>query len=127
MSNTETFKSGQQIITQGEKAEKAYLILSGQVKVFLKDGSKVIELAQLGKNEIFGESAILNGDPYGANVEAFEDTELVAITAQSFEKMLGSADPIVRALLHMLIERLNKTNEALLKSETREYMDIVLI
>ena len=27
----------------------------------------------------------------------------------------------------MLIERLRKTNEALLKSETREFMDIALI
>lgn len=34
---------------------------------------------------------------------------------------------MVRSMVLMLIERLRKTNEALLKSETREFMDIALI
>ncbi len=127
MNTTETFKSAERIITQGDEAEKAFMILSGSVRVFLEEGSKTIELAKLGEDQIFGESAIFSGEPYGANVEALEDTELMVITPESFNKMLGSADPIIRALLHMVIARLKKTNEALLKSETREFMDIVLI
>ena len=121
------FAQGERIITKGDEADRAYMILSGTVRVFLEDGSKVIELARLGHEEIFGESAIFSGEPYGANVEAAEDCELLEITKQSFLEKLQTADPIIRALILMLVERLRTTNEALLKSETREFMDIDLI
>ncbi len=121
------FKANERIITQGDTAEKAYMILSGKVRVYLEEGSKVVELAELGEDQIFGESAIFSDAPYGANVETIEDCELYVITPESLAEMLGDADPIVRALIQMLIERLKRTNEALLKSETREYIDVALI
>ena len=121
------FSAGERIITQGDEADKAYMILSGKARVYLEDGTRVVELAELGEDEIFGESAILSGQPYGANVEALEDTELYVITPESLSEMLKSSDPIIRALIHMLINRLKATNEALLKSETREFIDVGLI
>jgi len=120
-------KAGDKIIQQGEQSDKAYMILSGKVRVFLEDGSKVVELAELGQDEIFGESAIFSDQAYGANVEATEDTELYIITKDSLAAMLQSANPIIRALIQMLIARLKTTNEALLKSETREFIDVALI
>ena len=120
-------KSGERIITQGDQSDKAYMILSGRVRVYLEDGSKVVDLAELGEDEIFGESAIFSGEAYGANVDAIEDCELYVITPEALSEMLQSADPIIRALLQMLMARLKSTNEALLKSETREFMDIALV
>ena len=127
MSDTENFTRGQRIITKDETADRAYLILSGSVKVFLEDGSKVVELATLGENEIFGESALFSGEPYGANIDAAEDTTLQIITPDSFATMMEGTDPIIQTLLNMLVKRLKSTNEALMKSETREFMDIDLI
>ena len=94
MTDTKIFKSGDRILSKGDQAEKAYMILSGRVKVFLEDGSKRVELAELGEDQIFGESAIFTGQPYGANVEAIEDTELHVITPQSFQDMMSGTDPI---------------------------------
>ena len=127
MNEIEHFAAQSRIITKDKKADKAYMILSGSVRVFLKDGTKKIELATLKENEIFGETAIFSEGTYGANVEAIEDCKLQIITPESLTTMVESANPIVRALLRMLIQRLQKTNEALLKSETREFMDIALI
>ncbi|MBL4804723.1 MAG: cyclic nucleotide-binding domain-containing protein [Alphaproteobacteria bacterium] len=121
------FKANERVITQGDTADKTYMILSGKMRVYLEEGSKIVELAQLGEDQIFGESAIFSDAPYGANVDALEDSELYVITPESMKEMLQDADPIVRALIQMLIERLKKTNEALLKSETREYIDVALI
>jgi len=128
-SNLQTvkFKAGQQIVEQGQESSAAYMILSGKVCVYLEDGTKTIELATLGKDQIFGETAIFSGEAYGANVKATEDCELLVITPDSFNEMLKDTDPIIRALLQMLIERLKATNEALLKSETREFIDVALI
>ncbi|MFK7840155.1 MAG: Crp/Fnr family transcriptional regulator [Bdellovibrionales bacterium] len=128
MSNQkETFKAEERIITKGDQAAKAYMILSGSVRVFLEEDTKQVELAILEKDAIFGETAIFSGQHYGANIEAAEDTELFVITRDSFDEMLKGADPVMRALIRMLIERLQNTNEALLKSETREFMDIAFI
>lgn len=121
------FSAGERILTQGQDGNKAYMILSGSVRVFLEDGTKIVELATLGKDEIFGESAILTGEPYGAHVEAIDDIELRVITPETLSDMLQSTDPIIRALVQMLITRLKSTNEALLKSETREFIDVALI
>ena len=121
------FKPEERIISQGKHSDKAYMILSGKVRVFMEDGTKIVELATLGEDEIFGESAIFSGEAYGANVEAVEESELYVITKDSLNEMLKSTDPIIRALIRMLIARLNATNEALLKSETREFIDVALI
>ena len=126
-SETRKIKSGERIITKGDKAVAAYMILSGEVRVFLEDGYKTIELAKLGQYQIFGETAILGDEENSANVEAIQDTTLLVITPASLAKMLEETDPIIQALIRMLIDRLKATNEALLKSETREFMDIALI
>ncbi len=120
-------KKGTRIITKGDDATTAYMILSGSVRVFLEEDSKQVDLAVLEEDEIFGETAIFSGEHYGANVEALQDTELFLITPESLSEMLKDSDPIVRALIRMLIERLRRTNEALVKSETREFMDIAFI
>lgn len=124
---TKTFKAGELIITKGAPADEAYMIVSGKVRVFLEEDSKKIELATLKDDDIFGETAIFSNQNYGANVEAEEDTELFVITPGSLTEMLKGSDPVVRAILRMLIERLKNTNEALLKSETREFMDLAFI
>lgn len=120
-------KKGQRIIAKGEDAKTAYMIVSGSVRVFLEEDGKQVDLATLEEDEIFGETAIFSGEHYGANVEALQDTELFLITPESLSEMLKDSDPIMRALIRMLIERLRRTNEALVKSETREFMDIAFI
>lgn len=122
------FKAGERIITQGDEASNAYFIISGSVKVFIEEGTRKVTLATLGPDQIFGETAIITGaTTYGANVEAAEDCELRVITADYLNGILDSSDPALRALILMLMQRLKDTNEALVKSETREFMDIALI
>ena len=127
MKTSETFKAGERIIAKGTNADKAYMIMSGKARVFLEEDTKQVELAILEEDAIFGETAIFTDGTYGANVEAVEDCELFVITPESLTEMLKGSDPIVRALIRMLIDRLKNTNQALLKSETREFMDIAFI
>ncbi len=49
------------------------------------------------------------------------------ITPESYARKLAGADAMLKAIITMLMDRQRKTNEALLKSETREFMDIELI
>ena len=127
LDNMITYQEGDLIIKKGEQAEKAYMVVSGKVRVFLEEDDKQVELATLEEDHIFGETAIFSNQNYGANVEALEETELFIITPESLNEMLKGSDPIIRAILRMLIDRLQSTNEALLKSETREFMDIAFV
>jgi CRP-like cAMP-binding protein len=122
-----TFKAGERIITKGDKAVAAYIIKSGAVHVFLEKGGKTVTLGELGPGALFGETALFGGAEYGANVAAKEDTELELITSAGFREKIDGCDPLLRSIIHMLLERQRKTNEALLNSETREFMDIAFV
>lgn len=126
-SETVTFSAGERILKKGEEAGYAYMILSGKVRVYLKNEDKTLELAHLGEGEIFGETALLMEGAYGANVDALEETRLLIITRQSLQAMIDSAHPVLASLFHMMIRRLGETNKKLLNSETREFMDIGFI
>lgn len=127
INESQTFKKGERIITEGDPADRAYLILKGTVRVFLEQDGKEVMLAELGIGEMFGESSLFTDEAYGAHVEALEDCTVDIIEKEDFRAKLDSCDPIIKNMFALLVERLRKTNEALLKSETREFMDIVLI
>lgn len=119
------FKAGERIITRGKPAVECYLILNGKAEVSLEnEEGRKITISELQNGSIFGEAALIGVGFYGANVDAVMDTELAVITPASFASTLKNCDPLLRAILEMLIDRLRKTNEALLRSETREFMDI---
>lgn len=127
MSNTKTFEDGELIITQGDQAHQAYMILSGAVDVYLEKDAKTVSLATLEIGAIFGESALFGGDAYGANIKSNGKTELLVITPADFDEKRNGCDPMIKEIIRMLIERQRKTNETLLKRETQELMDLAFI
>ncbi len=121
------YQPKERIITKGQKADTAFLITKGLVNVYLEKHGRIVTLAELGPGSIFGESTLFGGTAYGANVTAIEETELTVITADSFEKKLAASDPMLKAIITMLIDRQRKTNEKLLKAETQEFMEIAFV
>ena len=124
---SQTFAAGDIIVKKGDESTTAYLIDSGKVLIYLEEGDKVVDLATLGEDEIFGETALFTGAAYGANVKALEDTELTLITPEILAVKMKGCDPLLRSILQMLIERLDKTNKALVESETREFIDVAFV
>ena len=105
----------------------AYIVKSGKVHVFLERNGKTVTLGELGPGALFGETALFGGAEYGASVAAMEPTELEIVTPASFREKVDGSDPMLKSIIEMLLDRQRKTNEALLKSETREFMDIAFI
>lgn len=124
---TQTFQPGERIVQQGAEAQTAYLIDRGKVRVYLEQEGKIVDLAELGDDEIFGETALFTGAAYGANVDAVEETEVTLITPEILKIKIQNCDPMMRAIIQMLIERLQRTNKALLESETREFIDVAFV
>ena len=113
--NYETFiyPEGRTIIEQGEPAMEAFLIESGKVKVTMERDGKAIELAELGPDQIFGETALFKGSDYGATVTAMEETTVIKITPDILDVKIRLCDPMLRALIKMMMERQRKSNAAL--------------
>lgn len=114
-SQFETFiyPEGRTIIEQGEPAMEAFLIEKGKVKVTLEKDGDIIELAELGEDQIFGETALFKGSDYGATVTAIEETTVIKITPDILDIKIKLCDPMIRALIRMMMERQRISNDAL--------------
>ena len=112
---------GMVIIREGEKGNCAYLVQSGRVRVTVSKQGKQVELAQMGAGEIFGEMSLIKDSMRNATVEAMIDSNLIVLTRGFIDQKLAKSDPTIRALLPMLMKRLEQTNSALLnKGETMD-------
>ena len=58
-----TVPPGTLIVCQGEPAEAAYIITSGTCEVYRAAGEERVVLRRLGPNDVFGETAVLTGEP----------------------------------------------------------------
>jgi CRP-like cAMP-binding protein len=84
------YKSNKAIFTEGEKGETLYYIISGRVEV-IKDslsGEKTV-LAKYRKGVTIGEMSLVDNSTRSATVRATEDTEMLYLTRENFEKILG--------------------------------------
>lgn len=108
---------GTMIVREGEKGNTAYLIQSGLVQITVSKKGKDVALAEMGPGQIFGEMALINETKRSATVKAVMDTNLIVITRQMIDDKLRKSDPTIRALLPMLMRRLEQTNKALLNKE----------
>jgi len=80
---------GTVIFRQGDPGDSFCIIQSGKVRVFRKDaGGLETDLSVLGPGESFGEMALLTGEARSANVEAVEETNLMVLSKEQFERIL---------------------------------------
>jgi CRP-like cAMP-binding protein len=114
------FPEGRPIVEQGEPAMEAYLIEKGRVKVTMEKDGKKIDLAELGEDEIFGETALFKGSDYGATVVPLEETTVIKITPDILDAKIRLCDPMIRGLIKMMMERQRRTNDALANFQARE-------
>jgi len=105
-------QQGEMLIEQGEPAVEAYLIMSGKAEVFLSKGGKDVRLAEVGEGEFVGETALFKGSDYGANVRAVGELSVQPITPAILDDKIKNCDPMLRALIRMMMVRLRRANEA---------------
>ena len=103
-----SFNAGDIVFQEGDPGIEAYLILNGQVEITRRHKKKRIVVNQLGKDQIFGEMAIITGDPRTATAEAMEPTELFIITENKLNENLSQRMAIVKSLIDQLIERMKQ-------------------
>lgn len=107
----EVFYAGDVIMEQGAPGNRAYYIEKGSADVIVKEGERSTKVAVLSQGDIFGEMALIVNAPRSATVKAKEDCTVTVISRPDMEKRLESYDdPVLKALLETLIQRLQESN-----------------
>lgn len=106
------FPAGVRVFHEGDHSDACYLVRSGDLRVTREhsDG-RAIALATLGPGDIFGELAMFDGEARSASVETLSDSELLALPASDFRRLLAEHPEIAVKLIGALTRRLRETNE----------------
>jgi len=100
--------AGEVLYQQGEPADCAWLIESGEIALTSDDGRRRYEHGHYGPGEMIGELAMLDGGERAVTATAATDTVLLAIEEETFRERIDACDPIVRALVDGLARRLRR-------------------
>ena len=101
----ESFNAGETIFKEGDSSTCAYIIEEGRVEVSVSAAKQVL----VGKGELFGEMALIDKQPRTATVRAIGNVILIPISRELVIELLDKADPVVRHLLLIILERFRST------------------
>ena len=103
------FKKGEVIFETNEKSDELFLINSGKVEIRSREG---FLLATLGEGELFGGMASIMGERERMARAVSASTSVIdVIGASAMQRKLGEADPVLRALIRNLTNRLADANQ----------------
>jgi CRP-like cAMP-binding protein len=111
-------KKGEFIFKEGAMGDAFYLVVSGSVRIStIVPGVGEEALTILREGEYFGEMALIDDAPRSASAIANDDTILLLIEKDNFQKLLAQETGIAYKLLWVftrtLSARLRKTDEQL--------------
>lgn len=111
--------AGELVIEQGCIGNRAFLIESGKVEVFMKDKKgRVIKIADVGPGGIIGEMALIDGGERSASIKTLEDSVLVTISSKDLEESIGQKDGLFQKMMKLMSSRLKDTNAQLLRQKS---------
>lgn len=114
--------SGEVLLEPGNLNQSLYLILSGELRVYL--GGRVLpQNAILVDGDCVGELSLIDGKGATALVLAAMPTELLVIPHDILWAMVDQCNAIARNLLHIISRRMRNENQILLmtQSQSREF------
>jgi CRP-like cAMP-binding protein len=104
-----SFVSGETIFHQGDPASVMFVVNAGEVEIRL--GNKVLEVVQ--PSGIFGEMAIIDGQPRTATAVARSDCKLVPIDQKRFQFLVQQTPYFAVEVLRVLADRLRRADRVI--------------
>jgi len=114
------YRQGEAILREGDPGSELFFIESGRVEVVRGDGLDALHLAELTAGDLFGEMALLTGNPRSATVAALSDVDLWVMSQADFDDVVAAYPNLALALSRLLSERLRSTDERFLKRPAAE-------
>ena len=99
-------KKNETIFESGAKADSVYLIVSGEIGIFLPTNNSDKPDFILGENEIFGEMGVIDKSLRAGRADALSDANLIKISQHEFNDKLSKSDPFITGLTRVLVTRI---------------------
>ena len=96
---------GEWLFREGDQGDTAFVIENGLLEVCREHDGKRERIAQLGPGDMIGEMSLIDKLPRSASAFARMPTRLRVLTRQHLDEKLGDADPLLRLLLKMILQR----------------------
>ena len=97
---------GETLFNQGDKGDKAYMIVSGALDVIV-DGKKV---GSMRDGEVFGEMALILQQNRSATITSSQSTELISISKENLDELINSGSKEAQKVILNLCKELAKRN-----------------
>jgi len=109
--NTRSCPAGTVLFRQGDAGRDMYVIVSGRVRIsrHVADTDRLVAVLPAG--EFFGEMSILNHLPRSATATAVEDTELIVVGPEAFDRLISRQRDVAVRLIRRLARRLEQANQ----------------
>jgi CRP/FNR family transcriptional regulator, cyclic AMP receptor protein len=101
-------KAGDVIFREGDEARELFVIKRGQVRIQI--GNRTV--TELSADGIFGEMALIDGEPRSATAVAASDVELVPVSEKQFLFLVTQTPYFALKLMRTLAQRLRVTNKS---------------
>jgi len=108
------YRRGQTIFQRGDDGSALMAVLRGRVRISsVSAEGKELTLNVISPGEVFGEMALLDGEPRSADATATEDTLLLVVERRQFLPFVRQNDDLFLRLLAVLCDRIRRTSIAL--------------
>jgi CRP-like cAMP-binding protein len=104
-----SFDKGQFVFKQGDRGDNAYVIIDGEVEVVLESIGGLRIVAVLGRDQVFGEMALLSNAPRSTSIRARTAMKAVVITSDVFLRLIEENSAIASNMMRTLANRLANT------------------
>ena len=102
---TRTFPKNTVVVSEGDRTDSLYIIVSGRVKIYVSDEKgKEVVLNESGPGEYFGEM-VLDEGPRSASVMTLEPTEFLVVPKEDFREFVKKNPEFSLHLIYKLIKR----------------------
>lgn len=117
-----TFRKSTIVFHKDQSADGLYVVESGHVRIFLPtESGEELTVDVAGPGDVFGELALLDGRPRSASAETIEDSALLVLARDEFQRALVAAPQFAASLIELLSTRLRQLTEY---AESLAFLDI---
>ena len=97
------FAAGATIFAEGDPGDVAYVVEAGRVEIVKTVDGHATRLGLIGPNGVFGEMALIDGEPRMAGARAVEDTQCLIVPMAALRAQIGKTPDLVILVLETLL------------------------
>jgi CRP-like cAMP-binding protein len=110
LASRRSYRPEDMLIKQNSKADRAFILVEGEVEVSVKHREREVSLQRLAKPAFFGELALLAQFNWFFSVRAIAQVEALVIERATFRKVVekfpDQKDALIERIIKLRIERL---------------------